>query len=246
MGRSSRSSLGGVGYYGSATSRGSSRRASLAAEPNFVSSLLQRLSMNGDSSSQAMDAKQGSRQPPSNQNATWGNIEGPSAGPPSLADSETSEQTEERSLSLSRSSTQSSLLQLQPPSPKKSDPRYEALHRYYALRRTSLNQQPTASLSGSPEDRNRHHLVRAAPRRTSLQLQHYNHLPGHHHHPHLQGSRGSCPSFPLNARIKEEDAWGQFVDTAEREDDLIRRSRLLAATRTYRAATTPGPYRLRR
>lgn len=149
----------------------------------------------------------------SNQNAMW-NIggQGSVSQPPSLASSETSEKTES---SLSRSSTQSSLHPPCLPMPPTSRARYEAMHRYYALRRALLQHQ-----AGNPES-HRHNAFRSSP----LQDQRNRSLPG---------TPGN--SFLPQTQTKEEDTlWGQFVDVAVVEEDSVRRKNLLSRTRMHPA-----------
>lgn len=148
-------------------------------------------------------AQQQQQQGSSKQNAVW-NFEGQGPqGPPSLV---TSEGSSVRTGSSSISSSQSSL---QSPSvlPIRSDAR-DMLIRYNALRRATL-QHPTRSdtLPGQ--------------RRGSLQ------------HPtilHATNSRTGSTSFLPQTRI-EEEKWGQFVDVADAEEELVRRSKLLSVSR---------------
>ena len=46
-------------------------------------------------------------------------------------------------------------------------------------------------------------------------------------------------------KIKEEDIWGQFVDTQDAEEDLVRRSKILSLTQRYHAVGSLSQGRLR-
>jgi len=212
-------------------------------------SLTRRTSMrqNGSAQSSTHSLLRPSAQPASKQNAEWNiqdqdkvsqgrplslagwNIGGQGkvspGGPPSLATSVTSEETESSSLSSLQSGLQSpSIL------PPLGNSRQDAMQRYYTLRRASLQQQ-TSSEMGPPKN----HAFRRAS------LQHPSIL-----HATSITSAGSANSFLPCAGIKEEDGWGQFVDVADAEKELIRRSKLLAISRRYHATTgRPGPVRSR-
>lgn len=50
----------------------------------------------------------------------------------------------------------------------------------------------------------------------------------------LRGTRRN--SFHMYAQIKDEDAWGQFVETANAEEQLVRRSQVLSIARRHPAS----------
>jgi len=231
--RGSRASL--TGSRSSLTSMGSATtygRSSMRNNNNFGSYFsLRRSSINnGSAQSSTHSMLRPTKQPASQQNAVW-NIENTvsvSKGPPSLVTSETSSETEPTS---SCSSSQSSLHT--PASlPPVGNSRQDALQRYYALRRAPL-QSPTTSRAGSP----RQTVVRRAS------LQH----PSILHGINTRSPRSSASSsFLPSAQIKEEDTWGQFVDCAGAEQDLINRSKLLSVSRSYPAQlSSSGPARFR-
>lgn len=207
-----------------------SRRASL--DNNYYGSQfsLRRGSSQSSSSlrQQALLRHHQAMQQQSKQNAVWNmDDQGSVSHPPSLVTtSDTSVETEERS--LSRTSSQSSM---RPPSPSllpTTEVRYGALRQYYVTRRATLHHQHPTSSPGSP--RNQHGL-----RRASLQYPTNRSLPG-----------SPRNSFLPQARITEEGTWGQFVDVADAEEELVRRSKLLSITRRYPATlshSVPSPLR---
>mmetsp|Transcript_4104 Transcript_4104/g.10428 ORF Transcript_4104/g.10428 Transcript_4104/m.10428 type:complete len:229 (-) Transcript_4104:305-991(-) len=179
---------------------------------------LRRSSINNrssQSSSHSFRQQALSRHHQSKQNTEWKiEYQGSASHPPSLVTaSDTSIETEESS--LSRSSSQSSM---QPPSPSlltTTEVRYGVLRQYYVTRRVTLHYQHPTSILGSP--RNQHGLLRASLHPTNRSL------PG-----------SPRNSFLPQAHIMEEGTWGQFVDVADAEEELVRRSKLLSINRRSR------------
>jgi len=134
-----------------------------------------------------------------------------SRGPPSLTSSINSESTARSS----QSSLQSPSLQT-----PANDTRNEVLQRFYALNKASLKKQANTRKE-SPQS---YDLRRP-------QLKHHSIL-----HPTNSLSISRRHSFLPSAQIKEEDAWGHFVETKEAEEDLARRSKLLSVTKAYPAS----------
>jgi len=114
---------------------------------------------------------------------------------------------------LSEDSSQSSL---QSPD---DDAEHDFMNKY-ALHKASMQQQ-TNTPPGSPGN----HAVG----RTSMQ-----HPIILHSINSLQGSRRN--SFHVHAQIKDEDVWGQFVETANAEEQLVCRSQVLSIARRYPAS----------
>lgn len=157
------------------------------------------------------------------QNAAWDFGPGAvaSTGPPSLTSSITSASTSTVTSSSTERSSQSSLHQ--PPSPGN-----DALQRFYALNKASLQTQ-RANVQ-----------LRAVPTPVGSTARNYDlrrpSRPSPQPRPVGGGLSSLCPrrhSFvPSAPRIKEEDAaheWGHFVETADALEDLTRRSRVLSA-----------------
>lgn len=153
-------------------------------------------------------------------------LAGLSGGPPSLVSSETSVTTGEPSPHSSQSSLRSSV-------PPTKESRTDALRQYYkvAHRRSSMEQNyrsPT-SLPGPPV------YKRPAPRRASSRHPSILHATNN-----IQGYKSS--SF-LPQTQNEVDNWGQFVDTEDAEEDLVRRSKVLSIKNHY--ASSYASLRLR-
>lgn len=211
----SRSSLG---------SCGASRRGSTSSSCYGSTFSLRRSSMNTASAqsslhsprqAQSLYRHQATQQTSSKQNSVW-NVEDQGSATPSLVSSAAGS---EYGSSSSSSSSQSSLQQ--PPSLLgPTGDRYDALQRYYASRRASL-QHPTNAHTTS--------LLPASPTR--------NYKASRQQHPAILHPTNSLPvlsgnsSFLPAQQINEDDVWGQFVDCHELEEDLARRCKLLSLTR---------------
>ena len=159
---------------------------------------------------------------PSKQNATWNHTQEPSKRNKlwNIAKQGFGSQGPPSLISSESSVTTegSSQSSLQPPV---NDAHNDFLN-IYALHESSMQQQTNTPV-GSPRN---YGVGRVSLQRPTIL------------HPtnSLRGSRRN--SFHPYAQIKEEDTWGQFVETADAEEELVRRCRVLSTRRRYPASSS--------